>query len=639
MRFRNGCQLSTATGSFQYHVGGPHSLLLVIWKLPTNPMLRSQTDEACAHQHDLDSLPRYCSNQQWSSFCKEFGDVMGSGGVPTCLLRRLFKKLSNDSTCKKKKVMEQRVLQYCLAKGDDRLWPDLCAALNGRAEQFTEFYKTAKEVIEEISGASPYRHGSKRVLRAVQTDLVSSMNSSLVSIRALYNCIISRMRSHMDPIVQNSPHPSEELLRISLCPQYPSRAVSKAYHGRFELTRGVQQATMRKFNQDSYYNNKLNLYGNHLIVETNDFIYDLQPGFSRPTQDNSLIFSKGITKISVDDKAAIPIGEPGYPVRTNVCKLAASLASSKDVKESSALDHDFHRANVRPSIALVITTPATVGESWRYGRVVCSLKDAATQSSTPMHHSIEPVKKIEALVVEEDTLVSRAAGSLLEGTSKPYSFIIRSDGGSDRNPKNASVQLAMVYAFLKLKADLLICLITAADVSHVNEVEGVMPVANIVLQNQAYARQSMGQDFEETFRPAATAKKIRETIQKVGSPGLTAWRDSLKPVVDQIEERFKKISYSGDGVLIQEPADDEDILHAWDEMKQRIDPTLDRKKTTWAFVHKNNAAFCSFVSTHVLVERYHIEIRKCNDPMTCHVCDKVRMQSSPRIANTLCLCP
>jgi hypothetical protein len=96
------------------------------------------------------------------------------------------------------------------------------------------------------------------------------------------------------------------------------RAVAKAYTGRFQLTRGVQQATMRKFNPDSYYNNKLNQYGNHLIVKTNDLIYALQPGASRQTHDNCLIFSKGITKISVHDKAVIPIGEPGNPVRTNV---------------------------------------------------------------------------------------------------------------------------------------------------------------------------------------------------------------------------------------------------------------------------------------------------------------------------------
>jgi hypothetical protein len=302
-----------------------------------------------------------------------------------------------------------------------------------------------------------------------------------------------------------------------------------------------------------------------------------------------------------------------------------------NAKEPSALDHDFHRANIRPSIALVVSTPAKVGESWRYGRVVCSLKDAATQVSTPMRHSIELVKKVEALVTEEDAIVAEEASvsaEVLEGTSKPYGFIIRSDGGSDRNPKNASVQLAMVYAFLKLDADILICQITAADVSHVNEVEGVMPVANVVLQNQAYARQSMGPDFEEIFWPAGTAKKIRATIDKKGFLGLTAWRDSLMPVMKDIESCFKKMSYSGQAVLVLGPADDDDILDAWEEMKKRIDPTLDAKKATWAFVRKNNAAFCSFVDSHILVERYHIEIRKCNDSTSCTVCSKVRMPDS-----------
>jgi hypothetical protein len=130
----------------------------------------------------------------------------------------------------------------------------------------------------------------------------------------------------------------------------------------------------------------------------------------------------------VDNKAVIPIGEPGNLVCTNVRKLAASLIPVTDAKDPSALDHDFHRASIRLSIALVVSTPAKVGESWRYGRVICSLKDAATQSSTPMRHSIELVKKVEALVAEEDSLDalvrSPEDGTLLEGTSKPYGFII-----------------------------------------------------------------------------------------------------------------------------------------------------------------------------------------------------------------------
>ena len=86
-----------------------------------------------------------------------------------------------------------------------------------------------------------------------------------------------------------------------------------------------------------------------------------------------------------------------------------------------------------------------------------------------------------------------------ERDNMPYSFLIRSDGGHDRNPRNASVQIGCIYNFLQNDLDFVIYLITAPDVSHVNEVEGVMPVANIALQNQAYCRETMSHEMEYKF--------------------------------------------------------------------------------------------------------------------------------------------
>ena len=56
----------------------------------------------------------------------------------------------------------------------------------------------------------------------------------------------------------------------------------------------------------------------------------------------------------------------------------------------------------------------------------------------------------------------------------PYGFLIRSDGGTDRNPKNALVQIGCIYFFLKNNLDFAIFLVTAADISHVNEAEGAL---------------------------------------------------------------------------------------------------------------------------------------------------------------------
>ncbi len=184
-----------------------------------------------------------------------------------------------------------------------------------------------------------------------------------------------------------------------------------------------------------------------------------------------MIFSKGMTKVSADDKALVPIGEPGHPVRTNVRPISAKIVVAKGTGQPDASDHDFHRASIRPSLALICQGG---GGNWRKGQVVFNLKDSATQKSTAMRHAVESTNQIKTLVKKQDLLL--AERNLLdryaEKTTMPYTFLDRTDGGSDRNPKNISVQLAGVYKWLALDLDIYCCIITAADISAVNEVEG-----------------------------------------------------------------------------------------------------------------------------------------------------------------------
>ena len=63
----------------------------------------------------------------------------------------------------------------------------------------------------------------------------------------------------------------------------------------------------------------------------------------------------------------------------------------------------------------------------------------------------------------------------------PFSFLIRSDGGNVINPKNKTTMLSSIYTFLINDLAFLTCLVTAADTSYVNKIEGVMPLANMVL--------------------------------------------------------------------------------------------------------------------------------------------------------------
>lgn len=386
---------------------------------------------------------------------------------------------------------------------------------------------------------------------------------------------------------------------------------------------------MRKHNIDAHYNHMLNRYGNSWIVEINDAVYELSPSLARPLSDNGLSLSKGVTKISVDDKSAIPVGEPNLPVRSNVRKMHASIIALQDTNKPNSLDHDFHRANIRPSMALVIKTPESVSCSWRHGRLLCSVKDAATQVSTAMRHAVELTNKVNWLVNEEDTKLRNLGGlsKIPESTTKPYCLLLRSDGGSDRHPKHITVQIAMVYLLLALDLDCLVLLITARDVSHTNEVEGCMPVANLALQNQAFARTSMLDEYETKFSNAQSGKKIREIVAKYEmndekQETLHAWRESLADPRRRVTDRFERMNYANEKAVVIPPATDEEIALAWEYLKDKVDPTIDPTKCNKKYVLDNNQLLVEFLRKHVKSQRYHLEVRKCGDA-DCQTCTSV----------------
>jgi hypothetical protein len=78
---------------------------------------------------------------------------------------------------------------------------------------------------------------------------------------------------------------------------------------------------MLKTNVDPHYNHKLNQYANMLLFEVNKFLHDSL--FFHLPADDSIVLSIGCTKSRVDGKAAVPVGEPGFPVCTGVWKVSA----------------------------------------------------------------------------------------------------------------------------------------------------------------------------------------------------------------------------------------------------------------------------------------------------------------------------
>jgi hypothetical protein len=192
-------------------------------------------------------------------------------------------------------------------------------------------------------------------------------------------------------------------------------------------------------------------------------------------------------------------------------------------------------------------------------------------------------------------------------------MVLHGDGGSDRNPKNLSVQLSMIFLFIDLNIGLLVLEITAANVSHVNEVEGEMPTANVVLQHQAFARGRMSSHFEDKFKGANSGKAIRKVIEisEDSDECLEAWRKSMEPVRCNIEACLRNIMFTNTGISIVQPASDEEIYAAWLTLKEQVDNNLSKDDTLWTSARAKCPNFMKFHGTHIKQDRYKLEISKC----------------------------
>ena len=150
--------LPFAVSSFQFVHGGQIPSALFIWKIPDEIDDRDETAEMRCQGSIRDELPRYCTREEWKVVKNKYGHLFGVG-IPEEVLRVIYRELTGDASALRDEAIYIRALDYCISKGNPDLWPDLWAAINGADEKFSVFYKYTEQVIEEVSGATPYRHG------------------------------------------------------------------------------------------------------------------------------------------------------------------------------------------------------------------------------------------------------------------------------------------------------------------------------------------------------------------------------------------------------------------------------------------------------------------------------------------------
>ena len=181
-----------------------------------------------------------------------------------------------------------------------------------------------------------------------------------------------------------------------------------------------------------------------------------------------------VTYISIDDKAIIPVGEPGHPVSSGVRGHNRSIVLA-DNPSPSALDHDFHVHGVVISVTFAVDIPDSSQDSFYCGKAFVCLKDKVTQPSSALQHATEL-----SLLLQSPVFGNIVASKAI--------LVTVSDGGPDHRITYVSVQLSLICLFMALDLDMLVVARTCPYQSRKNIVEHVMSTLNLALMNIAFAR-------------------------------------------------------------------------------------------------------------------------------------------------------
>ena len=219
----------------------------------------------------------------------------------------------------------------------------------------------------------------------------------------------------------DTPKPTEEWVRLQFQPPNPFTNAALRYTGRFNLKHGVQRRVLRKQHEDS----------NFVAVQN----IGIKKFLCKHREHSCSLW--------LDDKATIPVGDPGNPL--GHCRRGATrsiVPAGESAPVLAQMDHDYHVAGVIPSVTFISNIPPVYSDSFYDGKIFVTLKDRVFQPSSPMKHGAE----LEKILIHEDSNLTDQDGI---ATHSPI-MAAMSDGGKDHLTTLVSVQVVWLAVFLRL---------------------------------------------------------------------------------------------------------------------------------------------------------------------------------------------
>lgn len=295
-----------------------------------------------------------------------------------------------------------------------------------------------------------------------------------------------------------------------------------------------------------------------------------------------------------DDKAKIPLGEPGCSISTGVRGKKCIAPCSTTV---AALDHDVsHKGCITPSVYMQCSVPDDISKSFYRGAVTVVVNDSVFQSSNPFRHAAALVKQVR------------------KNECSPSVVMKFSDGGTDQRNTLEAVKVSLICVFRELNVDLLIAARCAPGQSWTNPVKRVMSILNIGLQNCALERTAGCEEDEKLLKPCGGMDDIRKAAQK--DPRVKdVWQTSVAQCLSTVANRLSRLSLKSEPVVVVKPTEECEI-----ESLQRhiafLFPTLDKDKLTKVYTSRNHE-YVRFIESHCRERQYSFQIRKCTNVNCC----------------------
>ncbi|WAR05310.1 hypothetical protein MAR_020679 [Mya arenaria] len=449
----------------------------------------------------------------------------------------IYKELCIDRTAAIHPDTQERI--RLIFMGEEGLLTDLRHLNLGRpSDYFDVFFGHLSDLVEEVTAADERRHNTAHL-------------SQWISLSDMIDMAAKRCP-------ENTPILSKSLVRLQFAPRNPYSKAAYSFTSRIDVQYKIQRRQLRATHVDQHYCAALLKYFKEKAVELGE---------------------KYIV-VCCDDKAKVPIGEPGFSVSTGVRgkKTIAPTATTL-----VAADHDMTKASITPSVILQVQIPDSAEKSFVQGQV-----------STPMRHA--------------------ASLSKMVPLDKTKILMKYSDGGTDHRTTLEAVRCAAICLFKEYDLDMVILARCAPGHSWRYPAERVMSIMNLGLQNCSLERESSTDVIEKKLKSCSSMKSVRDAAAK--QPELkAAWVDSVEPVQASLRNRFQRLKLKEVPFQTFDPVQEDDLDLLRRHLRELF-PQLDLGKLQKAFTGKCKA-FQSWILTHCRERHYSFQIKKCSDPSCC----------------------